>query len=132
MNPIQPERTFQFRFSLPASKTSRIALGAFSVLSVPWAAQANLVGQWTGDAYTAGDWTDSSGGGHTATVVGAPISTANAFNGHKGITLSGADYFTVLNDSSLLLGSSAMTLAAVFRPTAANASSGGQFWQRPA
>lgn len=130
MSQILPERSLQFRFYLPGSRASRIALGAFTALSVPWSAHGVLVGLWTGDAYSAGAWTDSSGGNHLATEVGAPISTTNAFNGHKGVAFDGDDYFTVPNDSSLLIDATAMTLVAVFRPTASNASTGGQFWQK--
>jgi hypothetical protein len=60
----------------------------------------------------------------------------SGFNGHKSLVFPGGDgaaatgYFTVLNDATALVGATNLTLAAVFNPTAANTSVGGQFWQK--
>lgn len=102
-----------------------------AVLAGPGVAHAALVGRWTGDGYSSGSaWADGSGAGNDGAPVGSPVATPGAFNGHVGVTLDGDDYFTVPNTAGALLGAERMTLVAVFRPLAANASSGGQFWQR--
>jgi concanavalin A-like lectin/glucanase superfamily protein/PEP-CTERM motif-containing protein len=94
-------------------------------------AHASLIGQWTGDGYTTGqNWADSSGNNNTGAVVGGPVATPNAFGSHAGVTLDGISRFTVVNSSTVLVGATALTVAAVFNPAAANVSSGGQFWQK--
>ena len=99
-------------------------------------AQAALVGQWKADTYTSGNWVDSTGNGHDATPVGTLTTTANAFNGHAGINFPGGNgatasgFFKVTNDTNTLVGAPALTLVAVFNPTAAGTSVGGQFWQK--
>jgi hypothetical protein len=100
-------------------------------------AHGALVGQWIGDNYTTGgNWADSSGNGNLGTLKGSiqaftnPVATPNAFGTHTGVTLNGTAFFTVPNNAGVLIGANALTMAAVFNPSAANASSGGQFWQK--
>jgi Concanavalin A-like lectin/glucanases superfamily/PEP-CTERM motif len=122
------------RFS--PSRKVKITAGAMAALSVSWSAFGSLIGQWVGDNYTSGNWNDSSGNGHTGTLVGTVSTSISGFNGHKSIVFPGGDgaaamgHFTVTNNASTLVGATALTLAAVFNPTAANTSVGGQFWQK--
>ena len=112
------------------NKSKLISAAVLAGLCSAGSAHAALIGQWTGDNYTSGNWADSSGNNNNGTVIGAPVATPNAFGSHKGVTLAGSDYFTVANSATVLVGANALTLAAVFNPSAANASSGGQFWQK--
>jgi hypothetical protein len=124
----------RLRFS--TARKAKCAAGALAALSVSWSAHAALIGKWTGDGYTAGDWLDSSGNGHTGTAIGIVTTSITGFNGHKSLVFPGGDgaaatgYFNVLNDATALVGATDLTLAAVFNPTAANTSLGGQFWQK--
>ena len=114
----------------------KFAAGAVFIFSVPSAVKAALVGQWIADDYTTSDWIDHSGGNHTATPIGDLVTSTSGFNGHKSIVFPGGDgasalgFFTVSNDSSLLVDATSFTLAAVFTPATANTSVGGQFWQK--
>ena len=123
--------------SVPLAPSAlKFAAGAVFILSVPWPANGAIVGQWIADNYTSGDWTDSSGGNHTATLLGTVTTSTTGFNGHKSIVFPGGDgagasgFFTVANDATLLVDATSFTLAAVFNPATANTSVGGQFWQK--
>jgi hypothetical protein len=100
-------------------------------------ARADLVGQWKSDTYTGGaSWTDSSGKGNTATAVGTIATAPNTFNGHPAVLFTGGDgaaatgFFKVTNSATVAVGATGLTMVAVFKPTAANTSTGGQFWQK--
>lgn len=110
---------------------NRKALAAAVVAGILGASSAHaaLKGQWIADNYTSGNWSDSTANNNTATAVGTPVLTPNAFGTHAGVTLTGTSYFTVPNTASSLLGATSLTLAAVFNPTGPQTSSGGQFWQ---
>lgn len=120
------------RSSKRESKNQKmLASAVLAALCGAGSAHADLIGQWIGDNYTTGsNWTDSSGKGNTGTMVGAPFAQPDAFGTHTGVTLAGTDYFTVANNANVLIGAKALTIAAVFIPSAANASTGGQFWQK--
>ena len=96
-------------------------------------AAASLAAQWVADDYESGsNWVDRV---HKIVAVqkNLPSAVPNAFNGHQGVLLNGRDqYFTLSTADYPLSNPSAMTLVAVFKPTAEGAKTGGAaagFWQ---
>lgn len=116
-----------------------VSAGAIAAASTPCSAGTYIpTAQWTGNSYSSGSgvWANTAGADSAYAPIGysyAPTTDTTTFaNGNVGVDTMGASAFSTIgsaNYTSLLSGSTAMTLVAVFNPLAASSNINGDFWE---